>query len=180
MNLSGSSAQAAVGTAQNRVSTSHKDRDTIWDITSNRVATPSPDLVPPPCGFLQVGSRFDVQQPAAQRDGDGVGAIVRAELVDQVLDVEVDRGLRNPQVIGDLFIAMPVAYQPQDVKFASGQRRLTQVLGQTGRDLDRYVLSAGVRQTNGGQDLIVGHALEQVGHRPGSHRPLNFRRTCST
>jgi len=48
-----------------------------------------------------------VQQPASQRDGDGVGAIVRAELVDQVLDVEVDGGLRNPQFIGDLFIAMP-------------------------------------------------------------------------
>ena len=59
--------------------------------------------------FSTVGS--DWQQPAPDRDGDRVSAVVGAQLVDQVLDVKVHRRFGDPKAVGNLLVAMTVANQ---------------------------------------------------------------------
>jgi hypothetical protein len=70
-----------------------------------------------------------LQQASANRDGDRVRPVVRSEFVDEVLNVEVDGCLGNPQSIRDLLVAMAVAYQPEHVQFASREVFLTKMLG---------------------------------------------------
>ena len=61
-------------------------------------------------------------------DGDRVRPVVCAEFVDQVFDVEVDGCLSNPESIGNLLVAMAVAYQPEYVQFTSREVILTKML----------------------------------------------------
>src|SRR5258708_14095898 len=75
-------------------------------------------------------SNSDFQQTSANRDGDRVRPVIRSQLVDHVLDMEVDGRLRNPESIGNLLVAMAVADQPQHVHLTSGEVFLAKMLGQ--------------------------------------------------
>src|SRR6185503_5187767 len=70
-----------------------------------------------PAVFYRSRLRVDLQQPSANSDGDCVGSIVRAELLDEVLDMEVDRGFCNSQAIGNLLVSMAVANQAEYLQF---------------------------------------------------------------
>ena len=69
------------------------------------------NLVAQSCSFLQVPrTNLDLQQASANRDGNRVRSVVRSELVNQVLDVEVDSRLGNSESVGNLLVAVAVAY----------------------------------------------------------------------
>ena len=61
--------------------------------------------------------------------------IVGAELVHEILDVEVDGRFGNAKMIGDLLVAMTIADQPQHIQLAAGQVFVAEMLDQLGRDL---------------------------------------------
>lgn len=60
-------------------------------------------------------TQSDLQQPAAQGDCHGVRAIVGSQFVDKILDVEVDGGFGDCQLICDLLVAIAIANQPQNL-----------------------------------------------------------------
>ena len=51
-------------------------------------------LAPVLCGRSRTatGGWLDLQQPSSNRNNDGVGSVIGLELVDQIPDVEIDRG----------------------------------------------------------------------------------------
>jgi hypothetical protein len=93
-------------------------------------------------------SRLYIQQAAANGDRDGVRPVVCSEFFDQVLDMERDGRFGNPQLPGDLFVAMAIAYQPEHVHLTRRQIFIAQVLRKSGRDLGRHTLSPGMDRTN--------------------------------
>ena len=114
MYLLGSSAHADTGMSHSSRADSHGRRSMMsfgTDLTLHRCAVQRPLKVPRrhPVVFCRAASRLDFQQPAPKGDRDSVRAVVGAELVDQVLDVEVDRRFGNPEFAGDLLVSMAVA-----------------------------------------------------------------------
>lgn len=58
---------------------------------------------------------FHVQQSTTNGYGDCVRSVVRSQLTDQILDVEVHRGFGDRQLICDLLVAETVRNQPEDL-----------------------------------------------------------------
>src|SRR5580704_16338961 len=77
----------------------------------------------------------DLQQTAAHGNGDGVGAVVGAKLVDDIFDVEVDGGFRDGEERGDFLVAVAVANQAQHFDFAGSQVVVPHKLRQAHCDL---------------------------------------------
>jgi hypothetical protein len=68
--------------------------------------------------FLQVLMSSDLKQASPDRNGYRMGPIVGPELIHEILDVEIDRGLRDGQFIGNLFVAMAVSNESKDFQFS--------------------------------------------------------------
>jgi hypothetical protein len=49
-----------------------------------------------------------MKKATSDRDRHRVGTIVGSQFVYQVLDMKVHRGLRNAELVGDLFVAVTV------------------------------------------------------------------------
>jgi len=60
--------------------------------------------------------RSNLQQAAPERDGDCMGPIVGLKFIHQVLDVEVNRGLRNRHLIRNLFVAIAVSNESENLQ----------------------------------------------------------------
>src|ERR671913_1712826 len=110
-------------------------------------------------------ARSEAQQPAADRNRHSMRAIVRAKLLDEVLDVEVDGVLRDRQLIGYLLVFVPVANQLQDLDLSRGERLLAQMFGKHGGHLEGHTPLAGMDGTNHGEQFVLRHALEHVTER---------------
>ena len=70
---------------------------------------------PPP--FRGGSYRLQLDDPALDPDGDGVGAVVCAEFGEDVLDVALHRFLRDRELGRNLFVGVPAGHQPQHVDF---------------------------------------------------------------
>jgi hypothetical protein len=107
------------------------------------------------------GLRLNIQQAAPDGDGDGVRPVVRSEFLDQILDVEGDRRLSNPQLARDLFVPMAIADQPEHIHLTRRQIFVPQVFGKPGRNLGGHMLSTGMDRPNHRENPIARHAFQQ-------------------
>ena len=77
--------------------------------------------------FRRVGS--DMKQTAPERNRHRMRPVIGSQLTHQVLDMETDGSLRDYELIGNLFVAIPVSNQLEYLQFASRKIFLAQVLG---------------------------------------------------
>jgi hypothetical protein len=102
--------------------------------------------------FLQaMVIRSELKQPAPERDGDRMGAIVGLKFIHQILDVEVNRGLGNRQLVRNLLVATAVSNESKNLQFPFRKVVVTKMLGETGCDLGRNVTSASVNRSDHAQ-----------------------------
>src|SRR6266478_3350260 len=102
------------------------------------------NLQPASCSFLQaLQMRSDLQQATPDRDGDCVGPIVGLKFIHQVLDVEVNRGLRNRQLIRNLLVAIAISNESKNLQLPRREVVVTHVLGEASRYVGRNMPPAG-------------------------------------
>src|SRR5258708_3234553 len=90
--------------------------------------------------------RSHLKQAPPHRNGYGVRPIVGSQLVDEVLDVEVNRGLRNRELICNLLVAMAIANESKNLQFPRRKIVVPQVLGDASRHLGRNMPPARVNR----------------------------------
>ena len=93
----------------------------------------------------------DLQQATPERDGDCVGPIVGLKFIHQVLDVEVNRGLRNRQLICNLLVAMSIANESKNLQLPRRKIVVPQVLGNASRYIGRNVPPASMNRPDHAQ-----------------------------
>ena len=118
--------------------------------------------------------RSDLKQSSPDRDGYRMGPIVGPELIHEILDVEIDGGLRDGQFIGNLFVAVAISNESKDFQFSHRKIVVAQMLGKSGRHLWWDVPFASMNRTNYRQQFILRHALQHVSRGACSHRSLNL------
>ena len=106
-----------------------------------------------------LGMRSDLQQAAPERDGDCMSPIVGLKFVHQVLDMEINRALRNRKLIGNLLVAIAIANESKNLQFPRRKVVVTQVLGEASRHVGRNMPPAGVNRSDHGQQFIFGMLL---------------------
>src|SRR5262245_16628746 len=129
-----------------------------------------------PCNVAVLGTTFELQVNDAAADADGYGlcAIGGAQLVQDVLDVDLDGFLRDEQALGDLAVAMALGDVLQHVALAFGQRFLAEVFGQVGGDVGWNTLHARMHLPDHGHQFGWRHVLEHVTACAGGQRALNL------
>ena len=90
--------------------------------------------------------RSHLKQTSADSNGNGMRPIIRSQLVHEVLDVEVNRGLRNRQLICNLLVAMSIANESKNLQLSCCKIVVTQVLGDAGCYVGRNVPPASVNR----------------------------------
>src|SRR5215212_11793753 len=76
---------------------------------------------------------LQLDDAAAEGDGDRLRAVAGAELLHDVLDVNLHGLLGDEELFGDVAVTVPARDQPENVQLALGQRLIPQVLGDVGR-----------------------------------------------
>src|SRR5260370_11680055 len=104
--------------------------------------------------------RSDLQQATPHRNGYRMRPIVGSQLVHEVLDVEVNRGLRNRELICNLLVAMTIANEPKYLQLPRRKIVLPQVLGNASRYIGRNVPPTGMNPPDHAQQFIFRHALQ--------------------
>src|SRR5258708_38073883 len=93
-----------------------------------------------------LGMQSDLQQAPPHRNGHCMRPIIRSQLVHEVLDVEVNRGLRNRELICNLLVAMSIANESKNLQLSCCKIVVTQVLGDAGCYVGRNVPPASVNR----------------------------------
>ena len=114
-------------------------------------------------GLIRRKGDSDLEQTSAQRDRNGMGAIVRLQLIDDILDVKVDRRFGDGELIRDLFILVSFTNQFKNLELSGREIFLPHVLGDTAGDVGRNMLSTCRYRTDDAQDFIFGGAFQHVG-----------------
>src|SRR5258708_29333644 len=120
----------------------------------------------PAASFLSfstgLGIRSDFKQPAAEGNGHRMRSVVGTQFVDEVLDVEVNRGLRDRELIGNLFVPIAIANEPQHLQLASRKILFAKMLRKAGGHLGWNMSFPRMHRANDGQQVVFLHALENV------------------
>jgi hypothetical protein len=77
--------------------------------------------------------------------------IIGAQFVHEVLDVEIDGCFRNSQLIRNLFVAMAVPNELEDLQLPNRQILLAEVFGEEGRHLGWNMSFAGMNRPDDSQ-----------------------------
>src|SRR5580704_5107093 len=85
-----------------------------------------------------------VDDPAAERDVDGRRAFADLQLREDVLQVDLDRLLADPQQRRDLLVPPPFIHELHHLHLARGEGRVTRALVQPGFDVRPDRTPAGV------------------------------------
>jgi len=107
---------------------------------------------------------------ALQGDGHRVSAIVRAELRKNTPHVAFDGFLGNGEVIGDDFIGVAGSHQPQNLDLSFGQCVIRLMFRHLNGDLGGNSFSAGVNTSNGLDQFLSYHALQEISGRLARRR----------
>src|ERR1035438_9745753 len=99
---------------------------------------------------------------ALDRGGRGLGAILHAELAQDVLHVVLDGVLGDGQRVADLFVGEALDDQLQDLHFSRAQVGAGHLGGQGGGDGGRQVSPAVVHGADGVQQLVVQNVFGEV------------------
>jgi hypothetical protein len=101
-----------------------------------------------PVLLYRIHVESDLQQAAADRNGHRMRSVIGPQLAHHVLNVEVDSGLCNRQLIRNLLVAITVSNEPEHLQLSSRKIFLAQVLGESRRHLRWNVPTAGVDGTH--------------------------------
>src|SRR5260370_22204623 len=91
-----------------------------------------------------------------------MGSIVGLKFVYQVLDMEINRGLCNRKVIGNLLVAIAIANESKNLQLPLRKVVVTHVLGEASRHVGRNMPPASVNRSDHAQQFIFRHALKYV------------------
>src|SRR5260370_36962119 len=95
--------------------------------------------------------RSDLHETTPERNGDCMGPIIGLKFIHQVLDVEVDRGLANRQLIRDLLVAIAITNESKNLQFPRRQVVVTEGFGETGRHAGRNMSPPNVNRSDHAQ-----------------------------
>jgi hypothetical protein len=103
-----------------------------------------------------------------------VCTIIRSKFVHKIFDVEVHCRLCDIQFVGNLFVAVAIANELQDLQFSGCKIILPKVFSKAGRHFRRNVPTTGMNRADYVQQFIFGHAFEDVSGGTSSHGSLNI------
>jgi hypothetical protein len=103
-----------------------------------------------------------LKQTAPERDHQGVCPIVGSQLVHQVPDMKIDGYLSDGELIGNLFVAKPVANEPEHLQLSTGKAFFSQMFGEPRRNLRMDTPFAGMYGPDHSKQIVLWHALEKV------------------
>jgi hypothetical protein len=103
-----------------------------------------------------------LKQTAPERDHQGVCPIVGSQLVHQVPDMKIDGYLSDGESIGNLFVAKPVANEPEHLQLSIGKAFFSQMFGEPRRNLRMDTPFAGMYGPDDSQQIVLWHALKKV------------------
>src|SRR5260370_20933599 len=95
--------------------------------------------------------RSHLKQTSADRNRHCMRPIVGSQLVHEVLDVEVNRGLRNREMIFNLLFAMAISNESKNLQLPRRKIVVPQVLGDASRHLGRNMPPARVNRPDHAQ-----------------------------
>ena len=105
---------------------------------------------------------IQLDNPALERNGDRVGAIVCTQLGEYVRDVVLDCGFCDRELVGDLLIGIAVANQTKHINFARTQLIVGSVVGQFRRNFGWNSLAPGMDRADRLQQLGADVSFQQV------------------
>src|SRR5215469_5294811 len=108
----------------------------------------SDTLAPAGNGLYFSTGPSDRQQAAPHCNRYRVSPVIRPKLAHQILDMKIDRGLGNCQLIRNLFIAITVSNEPQHFKLSVGEAFVAQMLSKAGSHCRRYMPISGVNRAD--------------------------------
>ena len=114
------------------------------------------------------------QQATLDSERDGVGAIVRTELLHEVADVEVDRGLGDAKLVGDLLVAMAVTDEAEDVELTPREVLVGVMRGEARRHVRRNRAPAAVHGPDGVEQVAGRGGFQDVADGAGAQRPFDL------
>src|SRR5262249_44737820 len=117
---------------------------------------------------------LQMDDAAADADGDGLRAVVSAEFAHDVLDVNLDGFFGNGEVVGDVAIAVAFGNLAKNLNFAFGEGFIGDVLREALGDPTGDLFLPGVHLADDCEEFLRRHALEQVAARSGLEGALNF------
>src|SRR5215475_13035178 len=97
---------------------------------------------------MWVLNRLKLDDAAANGNSNRLRAVLRAELVHDVFDVDLDRLFGDKQDISDVLISVAAGNLAKDFDFAGSQFFIAHVIGQLRRDFRRHPLFPGVDLAN--------------------------------
>src|SRR5262245_22762240 len=100
--------------------------------------------------------------------------VVGLKLLHDILDVKVDRGLGDRELIGNLLVAVAIADQFQDLQFTRSKIFLAQVLCYATRNIRGDPPSPGSDLADDLQQFILGSAFEHIRRRSCTQSSLNL------
>jgi len=121
-----------------------------------------------PIRFLQLNN------PSANSNGDGFGAVFSAQFFHDVPDMHFDGFFGNEQQLRDVPVAITAGHVSQHFNLARGKVLIAHVLGKMRRHLRRDLFLALVHLADDIHQLVGRHALQQVPACSRLKRPLNF------
>src|SRR5947209_2438422 len=117
--------------------------------TAPRIAASAEGRNPPTLAFspttIVVGLlRLQLDNAAAHGNRDRLGAVAGAQLLHDVLDVNLDRVFGDEEELGDVAVPIPSGDVLQHVFLAVGQGLVADVLGEMRRHFGRNALFSGM------------------------------------
>jgi hypothetical protein len=97
-----------------------------------------------------------------------VRPIIGAQLANDILDVEIDSGFRNGQLVGNLLIAIAISNEPEYIEFPARKVVVAQMFGEAGRDLWWNMPFAGMDRANHVEQFVSRHAFKDVSRGAGT------------
>jgi len=111
--------------------------------------------------FRVTRERLECDDPALDPDHGGVGAIVSAQLGEDVLDAPFDGFFADGELRCDLFVRIPIGNQTQDGDLARSQGVVGGMLCEFIGDLRRQRLFSGMDGTDSFQQLLMQHIFRR-------------------
>ena len=110
---------------------------------------------------------LEVGEASFEGDEDGLGAIGDVEPLEDDADVGFDGGFLDGKEVSDLAVAVAADEEGEDLALAGAEVAVGQAAGEGGGDGWREEAAAGVHAAEGVDEVLVGHALDEVAHGSG-------------
>src|ERR1700679_3583690 len=111
---------------------------------------------------------------APYSDRDGLGTIIGAELLHNVLNMSLYRFLRDEKPRCDVAVSASSGELLQDLNLSPAQRLVPEMHRELNRNLVRDLLLPGMHLADHIYELLSGHAFEHVALRSRLQRQLNL------